>query len=498
MSQDETGLVSSGIAGLDEILGGGLPEGRPYLVQGLSGSGKTTLGLQFALAGAEAGEKALYISLAETEFDIHGIAASHGWDLGGLEIRYQGSVGPDPGERQTVLHPAEIELPSSVSSLLEVVAEIRPKRLVIDSLSELRALAREPRWFRQELMRLRIQLESVGCTALLLDTAVDQSGLKSLFGGVIRLERRTPDYGPDQRRLSIVKIRGHAYETGYHDLRIRRGGLSVFPRLIAAQHRQGIIPGTQSTGLPALDAMLGGDGLDRGTAVLLLGPTGVGKSTLALQMASAAASRGENVLAYVFDERLSTVFQRARQIGIDLERPVSSGRITLRQVDPVELTPGEFADEVRRSAIEKGVQLVLIDTLNAYLYAMPNDSLLTLHLHELLAYLSQQGVTSIMVGTQHGFSGAGSSPNELDVSYLADTVVLLRNMEIEGWLSKTLTVFKRRAGSHETSVRALQFGPDGISIGRVVSQDGLYTASSVRANESRSESPDPRSDGDGS
>lgn len=456
---DGTATVSTGIAGLDAVLRGGLPRGRLHLLQGPTGSGKTTLALQFALAGIARGEPAAYVSLAESETEITSIAASHGWSVDGLALFHQG-----PGEStavQTVLHPAEVELPAVLESILERVEALRPSRLVVDSLTELRILAREPRWYRHELMRLRARLEALGCTALLLDTAEATQGSESLLGGVLRLQRATPLYGPERRRLHVVKMRGHAFETGLHDFRIRTGGIEVYPRLVAARHRQRFVPGTVSTGLAPLDAMLGG-GLDVGTAILLLGATGTGKSTLAIQCAAASAARGEKVLLCMFDERLQTVFQRAAALGIDLERFVDDGLVTIQQVDPAEVTPGEFACQVAQSVSEGGVRLFVVDSLNAYVYAMPEERLLNVHLHELLAYLSQQGVTSLLVAAQHG---SGAIPPQLDVSYLADTVVLLRMVAIDGRTRKAVTVYKRRAGAHSDATRELRIADGGLSIG---------------------------------
>jgi len=460
-------LVPTGVEGLDAVLRGGLPRRRTHLVQGEAGTGKTTLGLQFILAGLAAGESCLYVSLAESEDELRQIARSHGWPGDELPLYYQEAVGGGEDEMQTVLHPAEIELPATLGALLEKIDAVRPARVVVDSLAELRILAREPRWFRHELRRLREKLDQLEATVLLIDSTRATPEAESLIGGVFRLHRQTPTYGPDRRRLEVIKVRGHAYETGFHDTRIRTGGLEVYPRLIAAEHRQTLVPKTRSSGLPELDAMLGG-GLDEAAAVLLLGPTGSGKSSLAFQCVVAAAERGEKVLTYVFDERIHTLLQRCRGLGIELEPHLESGRLTLRQIDPAELTPGQLAHEVRRRVVEDGVQLLVLDTLNAYEYSMPGERLLEVHLHELLAFLSQQGVTSIMVATQHGSSTDVPASTTFYVSYLADTVVLLRTLSLGGRLHKALTVFKRRAGEHETAVRELRLTRGRIEIGDVL------------------------------
>jgi circadian clock protein KaiC len=467
MAEPAEDLVATDVEGLDSVLRGGLPGGRLHLLQGKTGTGKTTLGLQFALAGRDRGEPTLFLSLAETETEIRGIAASHGWSLDGLSIFYHDPGAGADDEMQTVLPSAEFELPAALDLLLERVESMRPARLVIDSLSELRILAGESRWYRRGLMRMRSRLEAIGCTALLIDTTDTSPEAESYLGSVIRLERCTPVYGPDRRRLLIVKMRGHDFATGYHDVRIRPGGLRVYRRLVAAEQRQEVVPGSISTGVAALDAMLGG-GLDEGTAVLLLGPTGTGKSTVALQCAIAAAERGEKALFYVFDERAQTVFQRAAGLGFDLASHVDSGRVTIRQIDPAELTPGEFAEQVRVKARVEDVRLVVLDSLNAYLYAMPEERLLNVHLHELLAHLSRQRVTSILVGTQRVLSAEPALPARLDVSYLADAVILFKTIQLEGGRPKTVTVYKRRAGRHDDSVRELHFTSSGVSIGDVV------------------------------
>jgi circadian clock protein KaiC len=463
-------VVSTGIEGLDTVLHGGLPRGRVHLIQGRTGSGKTTLALQFALFGVARGERCAYLSFAETESEIVGIARSHGWSTTGLDIFYQGDAGTDRPPMQTVLHPGEAELPAILDRLIKCVEAARPARLVIDSLAELRILAREVRWYRHELMRLRHRLETLECTSLVLDTTVAEEAA-TLLGGVIELDRVTPQYGPDRRRLHVAKMRGHDFQTGFHDVRLRTGGLNVYPRLVSAETRRQFNPTTSSTGLPKFDTMLGG-GLDQGSAVLLLGASGTGKSTLAMQCAVAAAEHGQAVLAVIFDERLQTVFQRAAAVGIPLEDHVKAGRIVLHQRDPAEVTPGEFAENIRREAAERNVRLVMIDSLNAYLYAMPDERFLNVHLHELLAYLSQRGITSVMIAAERSLGGIDVLPAELDVSYLADTVVLLELGASNGKRGKTITVRKRRAGEHEEVVREFRITCRGLAIGDVVSTGG--------------------------
>lgn len=470
MNGAELEVAPTGIEGLDAVLNGGLPSRRLHLLQGDVGTGKTTLALQFALAGARRGESTLYLSLAETEGDIGKIASSHGWTLDEVSVYHHGRPADDGQDVQTILPPAEVELPAAIDAVLDRIEASRPTRLVLDSLSELRMLAGDSRWYRRGLVRLRTGLERLGCTALLIDVTDTPAEAESYLGSVIRLECRTPDYGPTRRRLQIVKMRGHEFATGYHDMRIKTGGVEVYRRLVAAEDRRRFEPRSLSTGIDDLDEMLGGRGMDVGTSVLMLGSTGTGKSTLALQCVSAAAERGDRSLVYMFDERIQTVFQRAASLGIDLAGHVDAGLVTVRQIDPAELTPGEFADQVRVKARDDGVGIVVLDSLNAYLYAMPNERFLTVHLHELLAHLAQQSITSILIGTQHVLSD-GSPTTELDVSYLADTVLLFRMIERGTERAKTVTVYKRRSGHHQQSVRELCFRETGLSIGRAVTVD---------------------------
>ncbi len=460
-------VTPTDIEGFDAVLNGGLPRGRLHLLQGEIGAGKTTLALQFALAGARRGEATLYVSLAETQNEIRGIARSHGWSLDPISIWHYEQGADDQRAMQTVLPAAEFELPAAISAVLDKVESNRPTRLVIDSLSELQMLAGESRWYRRGLMRLRAGLEALGCTALLVDTNDTSQEAESYLGSVIRLDSKTPDYGPTRRRMQIIKMRGHDFATGYHDMRIKTGGIEVYRRLVAAEQRRHFEPRTLSTGMVQLDDMLGGSGLDVGTAVLFLGPTGTGKSTTALQCVSAAAARGERSLVYIFDERTQTVFQRAAGLGIPLAKYVDAGLVSVRQIDPAELTPGEFAEQVSREARGDGVGLVVLDSLNAYLYAMPSERFLTVHLHELLAHLSQQSVTSILIGAQRLLNDSKQA-GRLDVSYLADTVLLFRTIRVGGEHAKTVTVHKRRAGNHQTGTREICFTHGGLSMGEIV------------------------------
>lgn len=464
-SSDGPEQVSTGIAGLDVVLRGGLPAGHAYLLQGDHGTGKTTLGLQFCREGAARGERVLYLSTCESEADLLKISGAHGWDLDGVEFHYHDPrilLGEDP--EQSIFRPAEVELPRTLEALESAIDRVDPQRLVLDSLTELRLLAGDPRWFRRQLLTLRDNLARRRCTALFCDDQPLQQPGQSIVHGVLCLEQVALDYGPDRRRLRVGKIRGQDFKSGYHDFRILGGGLEVYPRLVAAEHRRSALPGTMSCGLPVLDRMLGGGGVDRSTATLLMGPAGTGKSTVASQIAVAGAQRGERTAIYVFDERIRTLMARARGLGLDLEEQVDRGLVELQQIDPAEMTPGEFSHLVHRAVRDRGVELVVIDSLAGYVHAMPDERLLSLHLHELLAFLSEHEVSTLMVMAQHGLGGIQRQA-PFDLSYIADSVLLFHLFEHGGEIRKAVSVYKRRGGAHETSLRELRLGEDGIQIG---------------------------------
>jgi circadian clock protein KaiC len=370
---------------------------------------------------------------------------------------------------QSVFRPAEVELPRTVETMLSVIERVDPQRLIIDSLSEIRLLAADARWYRRQILALKDDLSRRQCTTLLCDdrTGVHDSKItpaQSIVHGVINLERYAPDYGPQRRRLEVVKLRGQPFSSGYHDMKIRTGGIDVFPRLIAAEHREPFPPGWVESGLPELDAMLGG-GIDRGTSTLLLGTAGSGKSSLAAQYALAAAQRGERSALAIFDERTQTLLQRTRGLGMDLDGPIERGLIEARQIDPAEVTPGEFSHDLLHAVEDRNVRLVVIDSLSGYMNAMPDERLLTIHLHELLSYLCQQGVTVLLTMTQHGLPGSPAR-TMLDFSYLSDNVMLLRHFEYTGEVRKVISVYKRRGGAHERTIRELDLDAEGIHIGR--------------------------------
>jgi circadian clock protein KaiC len=459
--------AATGIEGLDYLLGGGFPINRMYLLEGDPGSGKTTMALQFLLEGARLGEPGVYATLSETEEELRDVAASHGWSLDGITIcelqTAEESLKAD--SQYTLFHPSEVELSETTRAVLDTVERVKPMRVVFDSLSEMRLLARDSLRYRRQILALKHYFTGQSCTVLLLDYTGATTGdfqLQSLTHGVLAFEQVTPGYGGQRRRLRVQKVRGISYHDGFHDYRITTGGLEVFPRLVAADQPRGFESGSIASGLPELDRVLGGS-LDRGTSVMLLGPAGVGKSTLTAQYVSAAASQGERSAIYSFDESPENWVARAERLGLKLRGPVEEGLVSIRQIDPAQLSPGELADHVRRT-VESGTRIVVIDSLNGYQHAMPEERFLVLHLHEMLSYLGQKGVVTLLVMSQSGLVSENlHSP--VDISYLADTVILLRYFEAFGEVRKAISLVKRRTGTHETSVRELRLGPDGLRIG---------------------------------
>lgn len=467
---DPPARISSGIAGLDDILGGGFPPHCVYLVEGNPGAGKTTLALQFLLEGARRGERGLYVTLSESKTELAGVARSHGWSLDGIDlfelIPSEASLRPDT--QYTIFHPSEVELSTTTKQVLAEVERVRPSRVVFDSLSELRLLAQNQLRYRRQILALKQFFAGRGATVLLLD---DRSGvesdehLQSIAHGVVSLEQMAPEFGAERRRLRVVKLRGATYRGGYHDFVIATGGLDVFPRLVAAEHRPEFEPGRLSSGVAAVDALLGG-GPEFGTSVMLMGPAGSGKSTLAVQYCVAAARRGERAALFVFDESRTTLLARSRELGIDLQPHLESGLVTVQQIDPAELAPGELANAIRQAAeADAGrARVVVIDSLNGYLNAMPEERYLLIQLHELLTYLGQQGVVTFLVVAQHGLVGTGMQ-TPVDASYLADAVVLLRYFETTGEVRQAVSVVKKRGGAHERTIREFRLGPRGVEVG---------------------------------
>jgi circadian clock protein KaiC len=461
--------VATGVAGFDQILGGGFPAQRLYLLQGSPGSGKTTLALQFLLEGVRRGERCLYVSLSETVEEVQGVALAHGWSLEGLTI-YEGHEALGD-EENTLFEPSEVELGERMRSILGEVERLQPTRIVLDSCTELRLLAQSALRYRQQILALKQELVERKRTVLLIDNPPADTPdvlLQSIVHGVVILEQLAPVYGAARRRLRVAKLRGIAYWGGHHDFVINTGGLRVFPRLIAAEHAGAPAMEPIPSGVPELDQLLGG-GPMRGTSTLLIGPSGVGKSSLSSLYAFAAAERGERVAIFAFDETVHTALARARSLGIDLARHLEAGRILLRRVDPAELSPGEFADAVIRSVDEAGARVVIIDSVNGYQLAMPDERLLNVHLHELLTFLATKGVATFLLMAQHGLvSSELEAP--ADISYLADTVVLLRFFEAQGGVRKAISVMKKRTGPHETTIRELTLGADGVHVGSALTK----------------------------
>jgi circadian clock protein KaiC len=484
-------LCPTGIEGFDSLIGGGLPRDCFYLLQGDPGSGKTTFALQFLLEGLRRGEPAFYITLSETRAELEKVALSHAWSLERIPLLELSAIDSllRPESQTTVFHPSEVELNKITALLLSEVRKHKPVRLVFDSLSEFRLLAETPLRYRRQLLSLKQELTLLGCTVLLLDDKMDSSRMGpdphilSIAHGVFEMEQLSPDYGKSRRRLRIMKVRGVHFREGFHDYIIETGGLQVFPRLTAAEHRTTSPRAPVPSGLGELDQLLGG-GLDAGTTTLIQGQAGTGKSTLAVQYATQLAARGRRSHLFCFDETAGIVLDRAEKLGLALREYVSKGLITLQQIDPAEISPGEFADRVIKG-VDAGSQLVVIDTLNGYLNAMPGEHYLTTQLHELSTYLNQRGVLTIFVLTHHGIL-AGDGP--VDISYLADTVLNLRFFEVSGAIRTALSVLKKRSGEHERTIREfLLEGGRGIRVGaplsdfqHILSGSPLFVGDSAR------------------
>lgn len=469
---DVDGIVPTGVAGIDDILRGGVPESCIYLVTGDPGAGKTTLAMQFLIEGVRREEPSLYVTLSESRREIEAVARSHGWNLDGIElcelIPSERNLGA--ASQLTVFNPSELELGETTEAMIAAVDRHKPKRLVIDSLSELRLVAQNALRYRRQILALKQFFGGRDCTVLLLDDGTGERGdsqLESIAHGVIKLEQLANQYGAERRRLRVVKMRGVPFRGGFHDFAIRRGGLDVFPRLVAAEHHVPFEEGDLPSGNSELDALLCG-GIPLGTSTLLVGPAGTGKSTIATQFAIAAARRGLRTALYVFDENMGTFRTRSRKLGIPVEEHVAKGLITIQQVDPAELSSGEFAAVVRRSAegsdsSGRPARVVVVDSLNGYLNAMPEEKFLTAQLHELLSFLGQRGVVTLMTVTQAGMIGQMQSP--VDTTYLADNVILFRYFEARGEVRRAISVVKKRSGRHERTIRELSVTARGVEIG---------------------------------
>jgi circadian clock protein KaiC len=459
--------AATGIEGLDDVLRGGFTTNRMYLLEGVPGSGKTTLGLQFLIEGARLGQPVLYITLSETEEEVRDVAASHGWSLDGVTIREllasEDSLQPD--QQYTMFHPAEVELGETTKTILSDVEQTKPARLVFDSLSELRLLAGNPLRYRRQVLALKRFFAGRQCTVLLLDDLTSQQHdlqVHSIAHGVLRLEQLNPEDGAERRRVQVVKFRGVHFRGGYHDMIIRRGGLQVFPRLIASEHRSPQVFEKLPSGIDELDLLLGG-GIEHGSSTLIVGAAGSGKSTLSCQFVLSAAVRGKKAALFIFDESIRTLLSRCAGLGIDLQPHLEAGSIQIQQVDPAELSPGQLAHAIRHAVEQDGAAVILIDSLNGYLNAMPEERFLVIQLHELLLYLGQAGVATLLVGAHSGLMGPMNTP--VDASYLADAVILLRYFEARGEVRQAISVIKKRGGVHERTIRELRMRDGGIGLG---------------------------------
>lgn len=463
---------------MDDILAGGLPAERLYLIYGSPGVGKTTLAMQFLLEGVRRGEECLYITLSETKEEMESVAHSHGWDLSGLhlfELAAMAEKLQDTGS--TFFRPSDVELNRTTQTLLAEVDRIQPKRVVFDSLSELRLLAETPLRYRRQILQFKQFFAGRSATVLFLDdqtTGANDLHIESIAHGVISLQRTEPDYGIARRTISVVKLRGSHFREGKHDFVMRRGGIAVFPRLVAAEHRVSPIDGSVQCGVSQLDSLLGG-GIDRGTSNVFMGPAGAGKSTVALKFAIAAAARGEKTQFYIFDETYNTFLVRAGKLGMDLRKAMEEGLIEVQQIDPAEISPGELAHRIRESVAVGKARMIVVDSINGYLQAMPGERFLTLQLHELLSYLNQQGVVTILTVAQQGLIGAMQTV--VDLTYLADTVLLLRFFEARGEVRQAISVIKKRSSNHERSIREMKIVESvGIEVGEPLqSMHGVLT-----------------------
>jgi len=462
------GRAKTGIWGLDEILSGGFSRGHVFLVEGAPGTGKTTIALQFLMEGARAGEKCLYITLSETEAELRGGAASHGWSLD-HNIEVFELLPPesllDSDQQQSLLYSSDLELGETTKQIFEAVEKARPSRVVLDSLSEIRLLAQSSLRYRRQILALKHFFAKLGTTVMMLDDLTAELADKTVHSvahGVVRLEELAPAYGAERRRIRVIKYRGVKFRGGYHDVTITTGGLNVFPRLVASEHRSTFVRHTTSSGIAGLDGLLGG-GIESGSSTLILGPAGTGKSLMAAVFVAAAIARREKAALFVFDEELGLLFSRMKGLGIDLEAMQRDGDLVIEQVDAAELSPGEFAHRVRKRVDEDRIKTVVIDSLNGYQAAMPEENSLILHVHELLQYLNRQGAATFMTVAQHGLVGDMKTP--VDVTYLADTVVLLRYFEALGTVRRAVSVIKKRTGAHEGTIREYRIDHRGLTIG---------------------------------
>jgi circadian clock protein KaiC len=458
----------TGVEGLDDVLIGGLRRGRVYLLEGSPGTGKTTIAAQFLLEGAKQGEQGLYITLSETEEELRETAESHGWDFGPSNAIFE-LVPPesllDEQQQQSLLYSSDLELGETTKRIFEAIEAHSPQRIVLDSLSEIRLLAQSSLRYRRQVLALKHYFSRNDATVLMLDDLTTETldkTVHSVAHGVIRLEETAPEYGAERRRLRVIKYRGQRFRGGYHDMVIETGGVKLFPRLISGEHRTKFTRETVSSNSEALDRLLGG-GIERGSSTLILGPAGTGKSLLTMTFAVQAVERGEKAALFIFDEELGLLFERAKGLGIDLKKLQDGGNLVIEQVDAAEMSPGQFSHRVRSCVKGLGARTVVIDSLNGYQQAMPEEKQLILHMHELLQFLNRQGATTFLTVAQHGLVGDMQTP--VDVTYLADTVVLLRYFEAMGRVRRAISIIKKRTSAHEDTIREYRIGSNGITLG---------------------------------
>ncbi|MDT9597597.1 ATPase domain-containing protein [Sphingosinicella rhizophila] len=488
-------FAATGVAGLDDILAGGLTRERVFLLEGAPGTGKTTIGMQFLMEGAARGERGLYITLSENELELRDTASSHGWRLDENVEIYE--LAPpdnllDEDQQQSLLYSSDLELGETTKRIFETIMRVNPDRVVLDSLSEIRLLAQSSLRYRRQILAMKQYFTRQGATILMLDDMTTESGDKtvhSIAHGVVRLEELAPIYGAERRRLRIVKYRGHRFRGGYHDFVIDTGGVRAFPRLVSAEHRIDFRRETMNSGNSQLDALLGG-GIQRGSSTLVLGPAGTGKSLLLLTFIATAVGRGERAALFIFDEELGLLLDRARAIGFDLQAMSDDGNLLIHQVDAAEMTPGEFSETVRNCVEAFGARTVVVDSLNGYQSAMPEESALVLHMHELLQYLNRQGASTFLTVAQHGLVGDMKTP--VDVTYLADTVILLRYFESPGRVRRAISVVKKRTGHHEDTIREYRIDHRGISLGEpLINFHGVLRGVPILRNEETAARGDP-------
>lgn len=479
IDQSQQAHASTGIAGLDDVLGGGFPRNHLYLVEGDPGTGKTTLAMQFLMQGRNLGESSLYVTLSESKSELLQIAHSHGWDLNGITIF---EMAPTEAElsaeaQYTVFHPSDVELSDTTGAILKQVDQVSPTRVVFDSLSELRLLARDALRYRRQILALKRYFSGKQCTVLMLDDRTSEAHdlqVQSIAHGVVLIERLEREFGINRRRLEVRKLRGATYREGFHDFSIETGGVVLHPRLVAAEHSTSLKRKTVRSGIRELDELLGG-GLDTGTSTLMLGPAGCGKSSVALQYAFTAAENGEFAMVLTFDETLSILMHRAASLGMKLEPHIASGKVVVEQVDPAELSPGAFVARIRRAVESKAARVVVIDSLNGLLNSMPGEQYLALQLHELLSFLNRNNVATVMTLAQQGVVGT-SMVSPIDITYIADSVILFRYFEAAGAVRHAISVLKKRSGSHERTIRELSFEDGNIKVGLPLAEfDGIMT-----------------------